>query len=109
MMTETTTKTDAHMEQKTELHMMTLPEIIDSLCEDFPDEVHDSNAYLDMAKSAKEMHHYELAKGLYEMGFDEFTHANFIHEVLVEHGVEIPYEQKEEWKSLEERIHRLFR
>lgn len=35
------------------------------------------------------MGHAELAKGLYAMAHDEYTHAHFIHDNLVDWGCEI--------------------
>lgn len=98
-----------HEETKKSHHEMTMSDIKDSFKEDFPDEVHDSNRYCDMAMAAEMMGHETLAKGLYEMAHDEYTHAKFIHDNLIDWGCEIPEKQTMEWHELQERIRRKFR
>ena len=55
------------------------------------------------------MGHTKLASGLYEMAHDEYTHAHFIHDNLVDWGCEIPEKEALKWHELKERIHRKFR
>lgn len=90
-------------------HPITINTIKDSFKEDFMDEIEDSNKYLDMAVAAEEMGHERLAKGLYLMAYDEYTHADFIHDNLVDWGCEIPEKEMMMWHELKERIHRKFR
>ena len=103
------TDMNVNVEQKTSHHEMSVGDIKEAFKKDFPDEMHDSNMYCDMAMAAEMEGHYELAKGLYEMAHDEFTHAHFIHENLVDWGCEISEKEMMEWHELKERIHRKFR
>lgn len=88
--------------------MMSLSEITDKLYEQFPDEINDANHYMDMAKSAYDMGHEELAQYLCEIAKEEFTHAMFIHHHMKESGVEIPEEWNKEWEELENRFRKYF-
>lgn len=90
-------------------HLITLETIKNDFKEDFLDEIEDSNKYCDMAMAAEEMGHTKLASGLYEMAHDEYTHAHFIHDNLVDWGCEIPEKETLKWHELKERIHRKFR
>lgn len=90
-------------------HPITLETIKNDFKEDFLDEIEDSNKYCDMAMAAEEMGHAELAKGLYAMAHDEYTHAHFIHDNLVDWGCEISEKEMLKWYELKERIHRKFR
>ena len=96
-------------DKKKSMHEMTMHDIKEAFKEDFPDEIHDSNKYCDMAMAAEMMGHEELAKGLYMVSHDEYTHAKFIHDHLVDWGCEIPAEEKMNWHELEERVSRIFR
>lgn len=88
---------------------MTLMDIKEVFKEDFSDEMHDCNTYCNMAMAAEEMNHHHLAEGLYAMAHDEYTHAKFIHDCLVDWGCEIPEKEMMEWHELKERISRKFR
>lgn len=88
---------------------ITKEHIKEAFKEDFPDEMHDSNKYFDMAMAAEEMGHHDLAKGLYAMAHDEYTHAKFIHDNLVDWGCTIPEKEALHWHELKERVHRNFR
>lgn len=90
-------------------HPITLEAIKNDFKEDFLDEIEDSNKYCDMAMAAEEMGHTKLAKGLYEMAHDEYTHAYFIHNNLVDWGCEISEKEMMKWHELKERIRRKFR
>lgn len=94
---------------KKSCHEMTMCDIKDIFKENFCDEMHDSNQYHDMAKAAEMMGDEELARGLYAMSHDEYTHAKFIHDHLVDWGCEIPEKERMEWYELCERISRSFR
>lgn len=90
-------------------HPITLETIKNDFKEDFLDKIEDCNKYCDMAMVAEEMGHTKLASGLYEMAHDEYTHAHFIHDNLVDWGYEIPEKEMLKWHELKERIHRKFR
>lgn len=94
---------------KHSMHEMKMSDIKQMFKEDFPDEMHDSNKYCDMAKVAEMDGHMELAKGLHAMSYDEYTHAKFIHDHLIDWGCEIPEKEMMEWQELCERIRRHFR
>lgn len=88
--------------------MMKMEEIKAAFKKDFPGEMMDSNTYCDMAMAAEEAGQTYLAKGLYEMAHDEYTHAKFIHDNLVDWGIEIPEAEAAKWHELKERIARKF-
>lgn len=91
-------------------HEMSVHDIKETFKKDFIDEVNDSNTYLDMAKAAEgESSNEHFIKGLYEMAKDEYTHAKFIHEMLVDWGCEIPENELMKWHMLKERVDRVFR
>lgn len=96
-------------EKMPEHHEMTMMDIKAAFKEDFCDEIHDANKYCDMAHTAEMSGHEYLAKGLYEMAHDEYTHAKFIHNMLIDWGYEIPEKEMMKWHELQERIHRKFR
>lgn len=91
------------------MHEMKMADIKQAFKEDFLDEIRDSNKYCDMAKVAEMDGHAELAKGLHAMSYDEYTHAKFIHDCLIDWGCEIPEKEMIEWHELCERIQRRFR
>lgn len=98
-----------HTKKSNEDRPITLEMIKNDFKEDFLDEIEDCNRYCDMAMAAEEMGHTKLASGLYEMAHDEYTHAHFIHDNLVDWGCEIPEKEALKWHELKERIHRKFR
>lgn len=87
----------------------TMEDIKKVFVEDFCDEMDDCNKYMDMAHAAQMEGHEELARGLYAMSHDEYTHAKFIHDHLVDWGYEFPEKEMMKWHELEERVHRKFR
>lgn len=102
---------DDHKEYKDHKHdgETSMSDIKETFKDDFYDEIEDSNKYCDMAMAAENMGHTELARGLYAMSHDEYTHAKFIHDNLVDWGCEIPEKEMMRWHELEERIRRKFR
>lgn len=74
----------------------------------FSDEMKDANNYLDLAMQNEAAGNDKVAKGLYLMGKDEYTHARFIYCNLIEHCDAMPKEQMVEWNNLNCRIHSLF-
>lgn len=103
------TAVNVNLEDKKSHHEMNMGDIKEAFKEDFPDEIHDSNKYCDMAMAAEMTGHNELARGLYEIAHDEYTHAKFIHDHLIDWGCEIPEKEMVEWNELKERIYRKFR
>jgi ferritin len=89
--------------------MMTLDEIISHFNKELPDEINGAKSYLKMAKSAEEMQHHTLARGLYEMAHDEYTHAKFIREILIDNEVQIPSDIQTTYTEVEEHMCKLFR
>lgn len=89
--------------------MMTMEEIVKKLTAEFQDEMDDSKSYFEMAKSAEHMGNQEIAHGLFEISKDEFTHAKFIREVLIDNGITIPDASKVKWDETKERMMRFFR
>lgn len=75
---------------------------------ELPDEINGCCEYLDLAKKAEETGHTDLAHGLYEMARDEYTHAKFIHDHLIDWGCEIPQNEMMKYHSMKERIFRVF-
>lgn len=106
---ESAVNTTAEVKKYKTNHEMTVSDIKETFKEDFIDEIHDSNKYCDMAKVAEESGKMELAKGLYAISYDEYTHAKFIHDHLIDWGCEIPENEMVKWHELKERIHRKFR
>lgn len=90
-------------------HEITMNDIKDTFKEDFVDEMDDFNKYCDMAQAAEMMGDFELAKGLYMVAHDEYTHAKFIHDNLVDWGCEIPEKEMLRWHETKERMKRKFR
>ena len=90
---------------------MTMEEILSKLKEQFPDEIHDSNSYFDMAKVMSNCENPDklAIKHLYAMSKDEYTHAEAIKDILIDNGVYIPTEQLTMFDELQERIYRKFR
>lgn len=104
MKVEEPTATKISRDQK-----MSIMEIQKIFKEDFADEINDCNKYCDMEKVAEECGHQHLAKGLQMMAHDEYTHAKFIHENLIDWGCEIPEKEMLAWHQLKERVARSFR
>lgn len=100
---------DHHKETDHKMKSYTMKDIKEAFAEDFCDEVEDSNKYCDMAHAAEMEGHEELARGLYEMAHDEYTHAKFIHDNLVDWGYEFSEKESMKWHELKERVHRKFR
>lgn len=105
-LTDSTTTVSAHAEKEKTHHTIDMNYIKDTFKEDFSDEIHDSNKYFEMAKAAEMMGNADLARGLYAMSHDEFTHADFIHDNLIDWGCEVDEKTMMEWHELKERIRR---
>lgn len=93
----------------TDIHEMSMHDVKETFKKDFMNEIHDTNKYCDMAHVAEMEGIHDFARGLYAMAHDEYTHADFIHDHLVDWGCEIPEKEMMKWHELKERIHRKFR
>lgn len=112
---DTTTTTEMTGEMKKEHHEhkthyeMTMADVKCAFKKDFTDEILDASTYCRMAKVAEEAGDETLARGLYEMAYDEYTHAKFIHDNLVDWGCEISENDMIRWHEVKERLERMFR
>lgn len=88
--------------------MMTIEEVVKKLCGRLREEIDDSNSYCDMAAVAEANHDREMAKGLYMIGWDEYTHARFIKKHLEYFGEKVLDEDEAEYKKLHKRIEETF-
>lgn len=88
---------------------MTMDDVGKELAKDFEDEISDSKKYMYMAKIAEKAKDYNDHHYLMEMAKDEYTHAYFIHDFMVDHNIDIPEEQEEEFNKLRDMMKSLFR
>ncbi|MDE7424993.1 MAG: hypothetical protein K2N51_15100 [Lachnospiraceae bacterium] len=100
---------DEVFEGKDKKHkIMTMEDVAHELKKDFAEEIMDSKKYLCMAKVAEKSHCEEDCHYLTEMAKDEYTHAYFIHEFMIEHDIHVHEEQKREFEELKERMKEFF-
>lgn len=91
-----------------EKHKFTsMDDVITSLQCDLINEIADSHKYCQMAEAAKE-NDSDAYKYFTEMAKDEYTHAYFIHNYLIEHDVFIPEEREVAFKELKEKMKSYF-
>lgn len=83
---------------------MTIEDITKKFSEGLMGEIKGADEYLTMAQAAELLGANGLAKGLYSMAYDEFTHARFIHEMLVKHGIPVMIDTKARFSELKNRI-----
>ena len=83
-------------------------DIIEKLHAELPDEISDSNMYLDLAETACAKEDPELHEGLMLIAHDEFTHARFIYETLNKHCIAIDSNVCMSYKELVNRIEMIF-
>lgn len=76
---------------------------------DFNDEMRVSNKYLDYAVALEKEGKDCLARRVYEMGYEEYTHARFQMETLIDEGYAISDEDRVMYENLKHRIKTLFR
>lgn len=76
--------------------------------EAFSDEMKDCNSYCDLARKAEDQGDKQLAYGLYLIAKDEYTHAKFIHDHLIEWGCEIPECEMAKYHQTKSRISHIF-
>lgn len=88
--------------------MMSMEDVSKELEKDFGEEISDSKKYLCMAKIAEKAHSEDDYHYLTEMAKDEYTHAYFIHNFMVEHDICVPEEQKKEFEELKEKMKEFF-
>lgn len=87
---------------------MTHEEISKHLQEKFANEVKDADGYMNMAEAAERMGKEDLARGLYMMVKDEFSHADFIADVMKEQGTSATKDSWEAFEMLKKRVEPLF-
>lgn len=88
---------------------MTHDEIVKAMFDNFLEEIEDSEKYAQMGECAKKMGSDDLADGLFEMAYDEYTHAQFIHETITEQGITVPETIAKKWTELDEKMEAEFR
>lgn len=76
---------------------------------DLKDEMEVSNKYLDYAVTAEHCGKDCIARRIYEMAYEEYTHARFQMELLIDCGWTIDDECRVMYEKLEHRLHTLFR
>lgn len=96
--------TDKHKKYK----LMTLEDVAHELEKDFVEEIADSKRYLCMAHIAERAGDNEDCHYLTEIAKDEYTHAYFIHNFMIEHDIHIPEEYKHEFEELKETMRSFF-
>lgn len=96
------------MDNKEMMTHMTLQDITKKLQEHLPDEIGDTKTYIHMAKSAEEMGNGHLAKYLYAVCKDEFSHADFIYTYLKDSGIAIPEDQVVMFEEVKNKMKHMF-
>lgn len=87
---------------------MTFKDVIGKLKEDLCDEIKDTKKYLEMSKVAEHAGHGKAARYLHEIAKDEYSHATFIYEYLIEEGIEIPEKDSLKYQELKTMASRAF-
>lgn len=87
---------------------MTHDELTKYLQEKFTAEVTDADEYMTMAETAEKVGKEDLARGLYMIAKDEFTHADFIADTMKEHGISATKDSWEAFEALKKRVEPLF-
>lgn len=75
---------------------------------DFEDEMRTSNKYLDYAVALSKEGKDCMAKKVYEMAYEEWTHAKFQKHLLLDEGYDLTDDQLMEYDRLKDRVKRLF-
>lgn len=85
--------------------------MIDKVVERLHAEVADSEMYLAAAVAMEKAAGTDdkMVLGLYEMAKEEFSHAYFLREYLIDHDEHIPDECEKAYRDLEARVYRVFR
>jgi rubrerythrin len=71
---------------------------MDKMLDDFCDELEDSEKYAEMSLSCKMKGDMNGAYGFWEMAKDEYTHARFLRDRMIEEGVYHPEHNPEKEK-----------
>lgn len=87
---------------------MTHEEIGKHLQEKFSEEIKCADGYMTMAENAEKMGKEDMARGLYMMVKDEFSHADFIADTMKEHGLSATKESWAAFEDLKKRVEPLF-
>ena len=83
---------------------MTKDEVIKAMHAKLSEEIADAEKYMAMSECMEKMEYHDTADGISEMAYDEFTHAEFIHDTLEEEGVTIPDDLEKKYKTLSEKM-----
>lgn len=75
-------------------------EIIKKLHEELHEELEGVKEYHEMAAHAMGMHEPMLAKHLRAIAKDEWTHASYIHKVLMENNVALSDAENQMWNQI---------
>lgn len=101
---------EIHTDGETVTKQLNLDVILDCFAgHDMLDEIDVSQKYIDYSCALKRDDQMELAELVAEMAYEEFTHARFQKEVLMDHGVPIDPEVLGAYEELKERLERMFR
>lgn len=87
---------------------MTHDELAKYLQGKFTAEVTDADGYMTMAETAEKVGKEDLARGLYMIAKDEFTHADFIADTMKEHCISATKDSWEAFEALKKRVEPLF-
>lgn len=94
----------------TRVEGLTCKKIIEAFVgHDFNDEMRVSNKYLDYAVALENEGKDCLARKVYEMAYEEYTHARFQMETIIDQGYAISDEDRVMYDNLKHRIKTLFR
>lgn len=74
----------------------------------FPEEMQDARKYFEMAKEADAAGEEDLAEGFMEMAHDEYTHAQFIYNEMMDEHHPIVDAYKKMWEELDSMMVNLF-
>lgn len=85
--------------------------MIDKIVDRLQAEVADSEMYLEAAAAMEKAAGTDdkLVLGLYEIAKEEFSHAYFLREYLIDHDEHIPDECEKAYQDLEARVYYVFR
>ena len=89
---------------KTEKHYATMDDVVSEMKAKFPTILDMANAALNLSMAANQMGQQELAKGLAEIGAENFTHAYFVKHQMKDFGVVLDEKEYRDYKALEGRV-----
>lgn len=79
-------------------------EIVTHLTKELTEEISGVESYFNYAEMAHKLGDSYLERGLCEIAKDEYTHAKFIHDYLVDAGATITTEQETKWMLAKDRV-----